>query len=683
MNAPVRDRDLSAIKTAVGSQTPHATEQKISPPTEPPVVIIGGGPSGIRVAQELSKSGSNAVLFNAERWQPYNRVKLTPLLSGDVQIGQVTQALNFNGPGNVALYSNTSVVAIDREAKTVTTKQGRVWPYSKLVICTGSRAHIPNIPGRDLAGVYTFRNFDDVEKLVARSMRSRHCVVVGGGLLGLEAARGMKERGVPTTVIEHEAFLMARQLDAKGGEHLADHVRQMGIDVLTGTSVKAFTGVERLQAVELSSGNSIDCDTVILCTGVRPNMEFARDIGLQVGRAIKVDKNLRTSDPNIYAVGECAEFENQICGLVGPCYDQAIAAAHHIAGSKGRLTVYKGSTPATKLKIVGIDVFSIGDVEQLEQRQDCRTITFEDNAKGLYRRIVIRRGQLVGAIAIGDWAEIGPLQEAVKTNKLLMPWQERRFARTGDIWPQREPASARDWPRSQTVCNCTGVNRGQIGDAIALGAQSIEDVKRDTGASTVCGSCGIHIAEILDAPAPREAVKGWRTLAAASLVALIGAIATYFLPVWPTATHIEARNFADTLFLESIPKQWTGYTLLALSSVAAILSLRKRIPLFSKLGGYNGWRIIHLLFGCIALGVLFAHTGFRLGANLNSWLMATFLCLALAGAFAGFTTAFEHTIGNSAKTAASLRKTSFWLHLIAFWPLPLLLTFHILIVYFY
>lgn len=681
MNAPVLqhrfDLGSRAATSAGGRETAEAGRPALR------ILIVGGGPTGIRIAQELSKLGCHAILFNAERWKPYNRVKLTPLLSGEVQLGQVAQPLTFPGPGRVALYSDTSVVEIDRTAKTVTTKHGRVWPYDKLILCTGSRAHVPNIPGADKAGVFTFRNFDDVEKLVARSVRSRRCVVVGGGLLGLEAARGMHDRGVATTVIEHEAHLMARQIDRPAGERLAASVAAMGIEVTTGTSVKAFEGEERIEAVVTSDGRRLACDTVILCTGVRPNMELARDIGLAVGRAVKVDAHLRTSDPDIYAAGECAEFDGTVHGLVGPGYEQAMVAAHHIAGAVGRAATYAGSTPATKLKIVGIDVFSMGDVEQLDQRRDVRTVTFEDVAAGVYRRLVIKRGHLAGAIAIGDWSEIGALQEAVKARTLLLPWQAQRFARSGNVWPERAPASARDWPRAQTVCNCTGVTRGQIGDAVALGAVNLDDIKRDTGASTVCGSCKTHIAEILEAPPVREPVRWWRALAGASAAAGVAALATMLLPVWETASRIADVGLAETLFLDNLTKQWTGYTLLALSALAALLSLRKRVPLLRKLGDYGGWRLAHLVIGAIALTVLFAHTGFRLGSNLNFWLMACFLGLGVAGGLAGLATALEHRIGDTPQAAARLRTASFWLHLAAFWLLPLLLAVHILSVYYY
>lgn len=643
------------------------------------VVVIGGGPAGIRTAQELARGGQRVVLLNAERWRPYNRVKLTPLLSGDVQLGQVEQCLEFPGPGKVSLYSDTRVVGIDRIAKTVTAHSGRSWAYDKLVICTGSRAHVPPIPGIDLPGVFTFRNFDDVEKLVARSVRARRCVVVGGGLLGLEAARGMHDRGADTVVIEHETGLMARQLDARGGALLKAAVEDMVINVMTSTRVAEFGGDTRLERVSLAGGDSIVCDTAIICTGIRANIELARDIGLAVGRGIKVGPTLQTTDPDIYAVGECAEHAGNIYGLVGPGYEQAAVAAAHIATGRG---AYRGSVPATKLKIVGTEVFSMGDVEQLEQRRDVATVEFEDQAAGLYRRLVLRGNRLVGAIAIGDCGELARIQEAIKNGYYLLPWQQRRFRASGMVWPKTEPRSVKDWPRAATVCNCTGVTRGQIGDAIAVGASNLDEVKLATGASTVCGSCKVHIGELLDAPPPREPVKLGGSIAAFSVAAAIFALLTFALPIIPTATEIERRGWSDMLYLDGYAKQVTGYTVLALSVLLAAISVRKRVP-FLWLGDFAGWRVIHTVLGAVALVALFAHTGFRLGSNLNMWLMLTFLGLAVAGAVAGLATAFEHRVSGSPRTAARLRSASFWMHLVAFWPFPLLLAAHVLTVYFY
>lgn len=543
----------------------------------------------------------------------------------------------------------------------------------------GSRAHVPPIPGVDLPGIYTFRNFDDVEKLVARSFRSRRCVVVGGGLLGLEAARGMKDRGVETWVVEHEAHLMVRQLDARAGELLGAAIERMGVRILVGSRVAEFSGDSRLQSVTLAGDEHLDCDTVIICTGIRPNIELARDVGLSVGRGIKVGPTLQTSDPDIYAVGECAEFDGHIYGLVGPGFEQAVAAAGHIAGSSDS---YSGSVPATKLKIIGTDVFSMGDVEQLEQRRDVNAVAYENEDGSIYRRLVFKRGRLIGAIALGVWVELSRLQEAVKARSPIFPWLLRRFHSKGRVWPKSEPESVKDWPRAATVCNCTGVSCGQIGDCISLGAITLDDVKRETGASTVCGSCKIHIGELLAAPAPREPAKAWVAISALSVLAALAALVIALWPIVPTASEIEARGLADTLFLDSYVKQVSGYTLLALSALAAILSLRKRIS-WLRLGDFAGWRVFHIVVGIVALVALFAHTGFRLGSNLNMWLMLAFLGLGFAGALAGLATAFEHRIFQSPKPAARLKMASFWMHLVAFWPFPLLLAAHILTVYFY
>ena len=206
-----------------------------------------------------------------------------------------------------------------------------------------------------------------------------------------------------------------------------------------------------------------------------------------------------------------------------------------------------------------------GTLSSFAQRRDVTTVFNENEDGSLYRRLVLKRGRLVGALAIGDWSELNRLQEAVKARGRLFPWQRRRFQSTGLVWPVGEPRSVKDWPRAAIVCNCTGVTRGQIGDSVALGAMTLDDVKRETGASTVCGSCKVHIGELLESPALREPVKAWAVIAALSLLALLAASLTALLPVVPTASQIEARGLSDTLFLDSFTKQVTGYTLLALS----------------------------------------------------------------------------------------------------------------------
>ena len=442
------------------------TEQYRVPAGEP-VVVVGGGPSGLRAAQELLRHGLPVVLLNAERWRPYNRIKLTPFLAGEVQIGLVYQSNVFPENAPITQYNGHRVVRIDRAAKTVENQFGRAWRYSHLVLCLGSRAHIPPIPGRELPGVFSFRNFDDVEQLVARSVRSRCTVVIGGGLLGLEAARGMALRNIKTVVIEHENRLMARQIDSGAGEVLAEKIRAMGLEVRTGCSVKTIAGTGRVESIVLSTGETIACDTAIICTGIRSNIELARDAGIAVGHGITVNDAMQTSDPSIYAVGECAEHDGHVYGLVSPGLDQAAVAAARIAGIAAD---YRGSVPTTKLKVVGTDVFSMGDIEQLDQRTDVSTLVWQDAAAGSYRRLVLRRGRLVGAFGVGGWPEVSRIQQAVRDRSAIWPWQMWRFSRTGLLFGAAQPSSVAAWPAAATVCNCTGVTRGRLGESIQSGA---------------------------------------------------------------------------------------------------------------------------------------------------------------------------------------------------------------------
>lgn len=544
-----------------------ATLAAVRPAADAPVVVVGGGPVGLRVAQDLTRRHVAVLQFNAERWKPYNRLKLTPFLAGEVQIGIVYQPNLFPPNAPVTQYTGQTVVAIDRAAKTVTNNLGRSFAYSKLVLCLGSHAHIPPIPGRDLAGVYRFRNFDDVELLVARSLRSRRTVVIGGGLLGLEAARGMALREVETMVVEHESHLMARQLDKAGGTLLARQIAAMGIGVRTGNSVKAIEGAGRVERVVLANGEAIDCDTVIICTGIRPNIDLARNAGIAVGRGITVDDALRTSDPDIYAAGECAEHDGNIYGLVAPGLEQAAVAAAHVAGEAAS---YRGSVPTTRLKIVGTDVFSMGDIEQADQRLDLSSTVWQVADGKVYRRLIMRRGRLVGAMAVGDWPEVNRIQQAVRDRSFVWPWQLYRFRNTGILYPAVAPKSAAQWPAAATVCNCTGVTRGQLGEAMRLGATTIEGLMQETNASTVCGTCRPLLHEILGQQTKHESVFGAGAIAVFSVLAAIAALIAWFAPPWPYSLSMEQGLGIDRFWLDGDWKQVSGFTLLGLDRKSVV-----------------------------------------------------------------------------------------------------------------
>lgn len=637
----------------------------------------------MRAAQELARRGDRAVMvFSDERWGPYNRVKLTPLLAREVNLGQVAQTLDLESAEKVHRIDACRIVAIHPEDRTVIDHEGREWGYEKLVLALGSRPHRPPIPGIELSGVYTFRNLNDTEALIARAERSRHTVVIGGGLLGLEAARGMFSRGVPVTVVEHEGRLMARQLDNEGGATLRREIEALGIGVRTGVFVRQIVGTLRVDGAFLSKGEDIVCDTVIVCTGVRPNRELAQSAGLAVGQAIRVDERMRTSDPHIYAVGECAEHEGIVEGLVAPGLEQARVAVATIVGEADS---YRRAPLTTRLKVVGAPVFSAGDIEQADHRSDIRSVAFRAEEGPSYRRLILRKGRLAGAIAVGEWDEIGRIQQLLASESRLWPWQLRRFARNGTLLGEAMPGTVLAWPAAATVCNCTGVTRGQLGQAIAGGCATVEALARSTSASTVCGSCRPLLQELLGADAPPEPTRYWRPVAAFSFLSLAGALLIALLPVWPMSRSFSAGFTVDKLFIDGTLKQVTGYTLLALSLFAIALGLRKRWKRL-RFGNFAGWRFIHVLLGAVALAALAAHTGFRLGDNLNLALIVAFLATLLAGALGGGIIAYEHRLAAFPAIRSRRidpRRFALWLHILASWPLPALLIVHIATVYFY
>lgn len=647
------------------------------------IVIVGGGPIGTRAAQELSKRGYHVTLLNAERWRPYNRVKLTPLLAGEAQLGQIYSSEYAPRPGRIDRFDGVSAIDVDRDGKQVLGSNDRTYSYSKLILALGSRAFVPNIEGSKLSGVFSFRNFNDVELLIARSMSARNVVVIGGGLLGLEAARGMAKRGAKVTVIEHENRLMPRQLDMAAGDTLKERIEAIGIDVVVNQRVQSINGNSRAEYITLGNGEEILADTVIVCTGVRANTQLPAAIGLSHNRGVIVDDQMRTSDPDIYAIGECAEHNKHVYGLVGPGFEQTSIAVGDISGDIGNM--YLGSTPTTKLKVVGADVFSIGDFESIEQQPGIKSYIFKDAEQDVYRRLLISRGKLVAALGVGDWPEATKLQQAVADGRSVWPWQLWSFARKGQLWNDADDSVA-SWPKETIICNCTGVTKGAISDSITFGASTLDEVRTATSANSVCGSCKPLIHELLgQGEVKPEPVKWWKALLAISALGALIALSTLLLPRISLNDTYIVDDFWFDLWFDTIWKQYSGYTLLGLSVAAAIIGLRKRISFLSKLGGYHAWRLVHLIIGFTAALVLVWHTGFRLGNNLNFFLMASFLITLIFGAVAGLITGGEHELKDRGFSAnnAKPRTLPMWVHIIAVWPLPVLIAIHVLVVYMY
>ena len=365
------------------------------------IVVVGNGMAAGRALEELfaRAPGRYAVtIFGAEPRVNYNRIMLSPVLSGEATYETILihDEAWYERHG-VTLHRGVAITDIDRDARTVTAADGRVTPYDTLLLATGSSPFVPPIPGFDLAGVRAYRDLDDVTHMQAAARRGGRAVVIGGGLLGLEAAAGLAMQGMAVTVVHLMPTLMERQLDPEASALLQAAIESRGITVRCGASTAALLGEDRVTGVRFVDGEEIPADLVVMAVGIRPNTGLATATGLAVKRGVLVDDGLRTSDPHILAVGECVEHRGLCYGLVAPLYEMATVVAARLAGDTE--AAYAGSVTATKLKVTGITLFSAGDFAAGDDRDD---LVLRDPAAGQYRRLVLRDGRLIGAVLYGD-----------------------------------------------------------------------------------------------------------------------------------------------------------------------------------------------------------------------------------------------------------------------------------------
>ncbi|HEU4646448.1 MAG TPA: FAD-dependent oxidoreductase, partial [Burkholderiales bacterium] len=556
------------------------------------LIVVGAGPVGMRLVQEyaLRRPGASIVVFGEEQRAPYNRVRLSSYLAGEAGCGAGALEIALPRGERIRAEFGCRVAAIDPAARFIADASARLWRYRRLALALGSTPHVPDIPGIRLPGVYTFRNMRDADELAARRVRSRHTVVIGGGLLGLETARAMRRHRTEVSVIEHTDSVLSRQLDARTATALQRLVQGAGLRLRLGEGVTRVLGAARVEGVQLRGGAALECDTLIVATGIRPCVALARDAGIAVGRGIRVDDRLQTSAPEVYAIGECAEHRDRLCGTVAPGFEQAAVAAHAMAGGSAR---YVGSLSATRLKVLDVPVFSIGAVTAEQAPRDARHVHWEEG--GRHRTLVLHRRRLIGVAAVGEWDELSRAQEAVTGARALWPWQAWRFARSGQLWPAREAAGVARWPESATVCNCTGVTRGALGRALAAGCASVEALAAATGASTVCGSCKPLLAQLAcAAPAAAAPMRGFRPVAAASLFAVLACLGVYAASPVPYVPTMEVAWRWDLLWRDSLAKQVSGFALLGLAAAGLLISPRKRWA-HLKLGDFALWRLAHVL----------------------------------------------------------------------------------------
>jgi nitrite reductase (NADH) large subunit len=631
-----------------------------------PVIVVGAGSAGLRLAKDLTKHAPWRPVhsFNGEPSEPYNRVLLTPLVAGEIDTGDVYQtpcaAEQFHQ------HLNNQIRSIDRGAGLVVDDFGMHHRYSYLVLATGSQPIVPNIPGVDLPEVFTFRTLADAARLVARVAQGDRFVVIGGGLLGIEAARGLSRGGGSVVLVEHETRIMSRQLDDTASRMLAGKLDAGGVTVILRERVMEICGDGAVRGVKLGSGREIPCEVVVLCIGIRPETALARIAGLDVGRGIRVDDQLRSSDPRIFAIGECAEHRGRVYGLAPPCIEQAEIAAKVIADCGG---AYHGSVSDTKLKAARLPVFCIGAAAMPGDTQ----LKFLDESSSLYRKLVTRHGRLTGAIVMGKWHDAGRLQAAVHRRSFLWPWQRLRFQRTGEIWRDSPDEPVAAWPATRLVCNCNAVSRGALSAAIAGGCTTVESLQQATRAGTVCQSCRPLLAQLLDAPAQTAMTAAATLLLAGALLGVVLALGLSLSPPLPYWAAIPAGFLPDWLWRDNLPQQVTGYTALTATLLAATISVRRRWPR-AAFGDFAWWQSAHAGIGCVVLILLALHTGMHFGSQLNFGLTTAFVGASITGSVAATATALR---------SSALRRLALRGHLLFLAPLLALLIFHIVAVYYF
>lgn len=454
------------------------------------LVIIGNGMAPGRMLENLFETAPglyDVTIFNAEPRVNYDRIMLSPVLSGEKDYEDIIiHSDEWYAANNVTLHKGAKVSEIDRDRKTVTSENGITVSYDKLVIATGSSPFIIPVPGHQLPGVLAYRDLDDVTKMLDIAARGGRAIVIGAGLLGLEAAYGLKRQGMDVTVIHLMPTIMERQLDPASAYLLEKALTDRGIDIITKANTKRILGEDKVEGIELEDGRIIAGEMVVMAVGIRPSAGLAKDAGLAVNRGIVVDDGMMTSDASIYALGECAEHRGMCYGLVAPLYESAKVLADRLIGGQAE---YHGSVTNTKLKVTGINLFSAGDFAEGDDREE---IVLRDATAGVYKRLILKENRIIGAVLYGETSDGSWFFDLLKKGTNVSEMRETLiFGKAYQGGSPLDPmAAVAALSADAEICGCNGVCKGQIVSAItSKGLTSLDDVRAHTKASASCGNC--------------------------------------------------------------------------------------------------------------------------------------------------------------------------------------------------
>jgi len=664
------------------------------------VVVVGNGMVGHRFCELFTnaarsheaEAGKRVLVLGEEATAAYDRVHLGGVLSGEPAASLSLAPPEWYDARNIDLALGDPVVELDTETKQITTRSGRRVAYERLILCTGAEPRKPPVRGLDSPGVFVYRSLSDVSRIRAAGSGARVALVLGGGLLGIEAAKGLRDMGVDVHLVEAARFLMPRQLDEHGGELVAMAVARFGIHITTGVLLKELayeaaakpsktpsdaasgtssskSGAFPYRAV-FEDGHHIDADMVVVAAGVRPRDDLARQAGIACGvrGGVIVNDGLETSAPGVYALGDCSMFEGQVPGLVAPGYQMATVLAARLQGDTAK--IFKGVDASARLKLAGVEV----SVQGPQGDYGTEDVIYSDDRN--YRKLMVSRGQVRAALSVGTFPERDRVQALIDRPRFLFRWQFDRFARQGRLW--RDDGLSNDvsaLPDAATICQCMGIDCGTLRQARADGHTTVDELVQATRASTVCGTCRPQVESIAGGVSSAIRLVS-KVLAVASIVAALAATIHFLAQPLPFAQSVQGFSF-DVLWRSGLARQISGYSLLGLSLIGLLMALRKRLSWFS-FGRYQSWRVLHVVLGALVAVGLVVHTGFAWPRNLNQALLIDFLAVNLGGAVAGLV----FSLSASARTAIWQRRMR-WVHTLTFWPFPVLVAFHVASYYYF
>lgn len=692
-----RRRQPSGARRKAVSLDPHA----LSDPRRW-LVVIGNGMVSQRFCERAVELGlartHRIVVFGEEALPAYNRVELTRVLGGREATSLIIKPVRWYAESDIDLRLGERVVAIDRARRLLTTQLGEEQPYDELVFATGSYASAPNIPGTNQRGVLCYRTLADAQRIGARARvlaRERaRVVVIGSGLLGLETGQALAELGCAVTFVEAAPHLLPRQLDPTSAGIVALLLRSAGFELCVGQSVerimltsevhwpqlgRAAEGAAadvpdtRLRVVLAGGAGAIDCGMVVLATGVRPRDELARASGIACPApgGIAIDSAMMTSDPHVFAVGECARHAGRCPGLVAPGFAMAEVLAERFAGKNVTFTAHELST---RLEVVRRSILVLG--ENRAPADDVKTVESDDR----YRRLVLREGRLIGATAIGDGEDISHLQDAIVLRTKLRRGDLRRLERGGDPWRALRFAEGKAWPDTATACECTGVTFGALRRARAEGHCSIEQLCARTGAGSGCGSCRYRLAAFADQGSLGASTCCERCLAVLSLAALV--VVPFGIASIPSVAQpsLTSPRPVDPLLYDHFVRELSGFGLAFLCLLTAVSIAVAKGRAARRRVGTSRARTWHALLGLLCLGGIAAHTGLRPGSGIDLALSVCVVALIVVGAASALSIASG--IGKG-PVAASVKRRGVRLHVWLAWPAPVLLVGHVIKSYYF